>query len=125
MNTNTAPQISKASVVAGGALTSGATYRYRCVAERSDGSRGPASDVVSLKPGRGALTASLGVELPAGPMPRALHVYRTRANGSTFLRALSVEFGRAARELTLVDGLEDSHLTEPFEEQLAGGASNA
>ena len=125
MNTNTAPQISKASVVPGGALTSGATYRYRCVAERLEGCRGPASDVVSIKPSRGALTASLVIALPAGPMPRTLHVYRTHANGSIFLRAVSIEFGRATREVAVVDGLEDAHLTEPFEEPLTKGGSSA
>jgi hypothetical protein len=125
MNTNTAPRISRISVVAGGALTSGATYRYRCVAERLDGSRGPASDVVSIKPSRGALTASLAIALPAGPMPRALHVYRTRANGSTFLRAVSIEFGREARGVTVDDGLADAHLTESLEEPLTEGAISA
>jgi hypothetical protein len=95
------PVIWTAALVAGGSLTSGATYQYCAVFEAIDPTTGrrhrsAPSNIVAVSPSGGNLSAriyfhTLGLSgrLLKSDQPVSVHIYRTLANGAQFQRVTS------------------------------------
>ncbi len=120
------PVIENATAVAGGSLTSGATYQYCCVFEGLDPagrrSRSLPSNIATVSPSGGNLTGSLvvttcgvtGRKQKDSWLPVAMHIYRTTGNGSIFYRVSSDVTAPNAlansAQQTVTDALGDSSI---------------